>query len=309
MKSLTVFTPSYNRAEKLKSAYESLKKQTDNDFVWLVTDDGSTDGTADRIREFQQEGLVDIKYIRRENGGKMRAHNTGVKNCDTELFLCLDSDDHLSDTAVGDILNAWKDARDDDSCAGIIAYKGESADRVIYGNRFPEELTGDTGSVADQDISTQDNRRYARISFRELYQKGFRGETTLVFRTKLLKEHLFPEIEGEKYVPEDVVYDRIDEGNSFILMPKILTICELMEDGYTDRAEELRREAPVGWFIYYYQRAVSWPWSLMKMKFAAHYLRFRGMVDIKYKKEYPLPGLITFAGIPGWVILSVRGKL
>lgn len=297
---ITIFTPAYNRAENLKRAYISLKRQTSKDFVWLIVDDGSTDDTGEVVRGFQEEELVNIKYIRRENGGKMRAHNTGVLNCETELFLCLDSDDHLSDTAVNDILLVWKDALDQNidtknapydpsDLAGIIAYKGENVVKVIYGNTFPKKI----GRI---------------VSFRELYQNGFKGETTLVFRTELLKANLFPEIEGEKYVPEDVVYDRIDEGHVFFLLPRIVTICELVKDGYTDRVEDLRREAPTGWFIYYYQRALSWPRSVRKMKYAAHYLRFRGAVDKKYKQEYRLPLMTALSGIPGWVVLFLIRK-
>ena len=42
---LTVFTPSFNRADCLRHCYESLRRQTCRDFIWLVVDDGSTDGT------------------------------------------------------------------------------------------------------------------------------------------------------------------------------------------------------------------------------------------------------------------------
>ena len=200
----------------------------------------------------------------------------------------LDSDDLLPDNAVERILKAWSRVSADDRYAGIIAYKGESEDRPIYGNVFPK---------------TDD------CSFRELYRKGFKGETTLVLRTDLLKAHPFPEIEGEKYVPEDVVYDRIDEGHIFMILPEILTVCELVEAGYTDRVEELRCEAPTGWFIYYYQRALSWPPSLMKLKFASHYLRFRKRADKKYAEDLRLPLHLVLAGLPGCALLALRGKL
>lgn len=303
---LTVFTPAYNRAEKLKRAYESLKRQTERDFVWIIVDDGSVDDTENVVKGFIKEGEVDIKYFRQTNGGKMRAHNRGVGEADSELFICLDSDDLLTDRAVERIFEVWEGIGDKSSYAGIIAYKGEIAEKTegsdrgglhnsdkgrllpIYGNYFPD----------NEDCS-----------FRELYRKGFKGETTLVFRTELLKKHPFPEIEGEKYVPEDVVYDRVDEGHIFRVVPEILTLCELIEDGYTDRAEELRRQAPTGWFIYYYQRALSWPWSLIRFKFASHYLRFSSRVDKKYRREYDLPAALKLAGIPGWLALVFRGKL
>jgi len=45
MKQITIFTPTYNRAYCLGQCYESLVKQTNKDFVWLIIDDGSTDTT------------------------------------------------------------------------------------------------------------------------------------------------------------------------------------------------------------------------------------------------------------------------
>jgi len=45
MKTLTIFTPTYNRAYCLHQVYESLCRQTVQDFIWLVIDDGSTDNT------------------------------------------------------------------------------------------------------------------------------------------------------------------------------------------------------------------------------------------------------------------------
>ena len=47
---LTVFTPTYNRKEKLGSVYASLAAQTDKDFIWMIVDDGSDDGTRDAVQ-------------------------------------------------------------------------------------------------------------------------------------------------------------------------------------------------------------------------------------------------------------------
>ena len=48
---LTVFTASLNRADCLRHCYESLRRQTCRDFIWLVVDDGSTDGTEELVKE------------------------------------------------------------------------------------------------------------------------------------------------------------------------------------------------------------------------------------------------------------------
>lgn len=51
-KMLTVFTPTYNRADLLPCAYEALQRQTSSNFKWLVIDDGSTDNTKDLVESW-----------------------------------------------------------------------------------------------------------------------------------------------------------------------------------------------------------------------------------------------------------------
>ena len=47
METLTIFTPTYNRAKFLPRAFEALKRQTLKDFLWMIIDDGSTDNTEE----------------------------------------------------------------------------------------------------------------------------------------------------------------------------------------------------------------------------------------------------------------------
>ena len=62
MKKITVVTPTYNRANKLTVAFESLKNQTVQDFEWLIIDDGSTDNTYEIVEEFKSQKLFPIIY-------------------------------------------------------------------------------------------------------------------------------------------------------------------------------------------------------------------------------------------------------
>ena len=109
MKTVTVFTPTYNRAYTLPKLYNSLCRQTSVDFMWLVVDDGSTDNTEELIKGWQEENKVLIEYHKQSNGGKMRAHNLGVKLCNSELFFCVDSDDYISDVAIEHIIDYWNE--------------------------------------------------------------------------------------------------------------------------------------------------------------------------------------------------------
>ena len=105
---LTIFTPAYNRAHTLPRTYKSLVAQDCKDFVWLIVDDGSSDHTAELVRQWQQQDNgFEIRYLYKGNGGMHTAHNTAYENIDTELNVCIDSDDCLAVGAVSKILEKW----------------------------------------------------------------------------------------------------------------------------------------------------------------------------------------------------------
>lgn len=289
---LTIFTPTYNRGELLKRVYDSLVRQTNKDFIWLIVDDGSTDDTKAVVDGFITEKKLRIEYHYQENGGKMRAHNKGVSLCDSELFTCLDSDDYFVDDAVESIYRCFSDANsinsDSGKVGGIVAHKGRSETELLGESRFPKGMQ----------IST----------LRGIYQAGFSGETTLVFLTEALKKYPFPEFDGEKYVPEDVVYDRIDAEYRLIILDKILTVCEIVSAGYTDQAKRLRAENPNGWYIYYKQRMISQPFSVLKIKYISHFIIFAKALSLNPQKESDLGFIYLTLGYIGAFVLRVLGK-
>ena len=75
MKTITIFTPTYNRAYILHQLYDSLCRQTTKDFEWLIVDDGSTDETEQMIHYWILENRIVIRYYKTANGGKNRAIN------------------------------------------------------------------------------------------------------------------------------------------------------------------------------------------------------------------------------------------
>ena len=127
---LTVFTPTYNRAYILGRCYESLKRQTCKDFVWLIIDDGSTDNTRELVDRWIQENKVPIKYHYQENQGMHGAHNTAYELIDTELNVCIDSDDYMADDAVEKIISFWR-RHGNEKTAGIIALDSYTDGRII----------------------------------------------------------------------------------------------------------------------------------------------------------------------------------
>lgn len=224
---LIVFTPSYNRAHTLPNLYESLKRQTSKDFEWLIVDDGSVDNTRQLVETWITENIIPIRYEYQQNAGKMAAHNRGVELAETELFVCIDSDDFMSDDAVESIVNKWKSVRNNETLAGIIAYRSimqpDGEYRVVC--KFPHQ-------------------GYDKLYM--LYRKGFRGDTTLVFRTEAIRPIPFPIFEGEKFIPETIMYDQLDLKYDWALLDKALTLCEYMPDGYTQNSKDLYNRNPKG---------------------------------------------------------------
>ena len=212
MSTVCVFTPTYNRAYTLTRLYESLERQTCRDFEWLVVDDGSTDGTEELVASFKERGCVTITYLKVENGGKQRAHDLAVSRCRQELFFVLDSDDYLTDDAIETIVTTWREHAGDPSVGGILALKGWDAERPL-GTRMP----------ANRSISTQWG----------LYNSGFKGDISLIYRTDVLRQFPFEVDEGEKFIPETYTYYRIDQRYVCVLVDKIITVCEYLPDGYT----------------------------------------------------------------------------
>lgn len=262
-KTLTVFTPTYNRAYILPKLYESLKEQTSQDFCWLVVDDGSTDNTEELINAYKAENLVDITYLKQPNGGKQRAHNTGVKNAQTELFVCVDSDDHLVADAVESLISKWQEVKAN-NVVGIVGYRGKNQNETLSG-----EFT-----------------IHGQCTLQKLYNSGFKGDTTLMYKTEVLKAHLFPEIEGEKFITENYVYYQIDKIGELEVFEKILVIAEYLEDGYTKSKYKLHAKNPLGYIMYYNMLIGDTKSLAKKFKYSVALadVMFLGKVKGKFKK-------------------------
>lgn len=136
-KMITVFTPTYNRAYILSKCYESLNAQTCKDFEWLIIDDGSTDDTKVLVAGWQSnENGYPIRYIHKENGGLHTGYNTAIANMDTELSVCIDSDDSMPEDAIERILNEWNKVKDS-GAAGLIGLDVDQNGKLI-GKNLPE---------------------------------------------------------------------------------------------------------------------------------------------------------------------------
>lgn len=213
---LTVFTPTYNRAELLVRGYEALKRQTDKRFLWMIIDDGSTDQTEQVVSEWMdQENSFEIQYIKKANGGLHTGYNTAIAHAHTELMVCVDSDDYMPDDAVEKILKFWEENRSD-QYAGIVGLDYDFQDNLI-GDPLPEQKT-----VNLIDLLTG---KYHLNN----------GDRTNVVRTSVYREVAPMEtFQGEKNFNPHYMHLQISQKYDFLVLNENLKYVEYQPGGMTN---------------------------------------------------------------------------
>lgn len=257
---LTVFTPVYNRKELLKNLYVSLLKQSSFEFIWMIVDDGSTDSVAEEISAWKADAPFEIQLIQQNNQGKHVAHNTAVKACKTNLFVCVDSDDELMPDAVKKILEANQ----------------REAGKEVLGFYFRKVDTNDVISGG----KFQPNNSY--IGLREIYHKyGFQGELVIVLKSKYAKMASFPVFLGEKFVSELVYYNEIDGLAPMCWIDDVIYRYEYQETGYSKNSNRLIANNPYGAAAGYFSEAQYATKTLQRVKAYSEYLAISDVFDLK----------------------------
>lgn len=203
MKTITVFTPTYNRKHTLPRTFESLCSQTCLDFDWLVIDDGSSDGTREWIESLGpkelpiggrfdwmgrtidgqdnnhfviQSSRIRIEYVYKPNGGLYTGYNVAYQTIQTELCVCIDSDDYMPNNAIETIIQNWEKRNKEKDYCGLVGLDFNVKDSQPIGGNFPVGLS-------------------------EAYYMDFvhPGDTKQVMRTNLMRD-VAPQIgfEGER---------------------------------------------------------------------------------------------------------------
>lgn len=103
-KIISIIIPSYNRAHTLSNSIESVVNQTNPNWELIVVDDGSTDHTADLVKNFLSDKR--IRYFFQLNSGVSSARNRGAKSATGNYLIFLDSDDTFYPTLVQKIYEA-----------------------------------------------------------------------------------------------------------------------------------------------------------------------------------------------------------
>lgn len=222
---LTILTPAYNRGNRLHILYESLMKQTDSDFQWLIIDDGSTDNTKEIVRAFDA-GKNFINYYRKENGGKHTALNFAHPYIQGEWTCIVDSDDYLTPDAVSTIKSYIREYESNKNVKCLTFQRGRKTGIPLV-DSFPDE------PVISNHIQFRRNEKRA-------------GDCCEVLHSDVLKEFPFPEHPGERFMGEGYLWNKVAFKYDTVYIKKVIYICEYLEGGLTKSGKKLRIQCPLG---------------------------------------------------------------
>lgn len=245
---ITVFTPAYNRADLLKRCYESMCRQTNKNFIWMIIDDGSTDNTKEVVNLWMlNNNGFEIQYYYKENGGLHTAYNEAIEHIDTELCVCIDSDDYMPDNAVEIILDFWK-KNGSNEYAGIVGLD-YTIDNHVIGDLLPDKKSINLINLL--------------IGKYHIHN----GDRTNVVRTELYKK-VAPMIsfEGEKNFSPHYMHLQISKNYDFLVLNKNLRYVEYQADGMSNSIFKQYLNSPNSFIetrkLYLSLPGISWKFKL-----------------------------------------------
>lgn len=284
---ISILTPTYNRGKLLLPLYDSLKNLTFKDFEWLIVDDGSEDDTEQYalswIAHNIQNAEFPICYIKKSNGGKHTAINRGVREANGELILILDSDDTLPSDSLATIAQYYEQCKGYKDCAGVCGLMAHH-DGQLIGTGFPKDPMYESA-----------------LLFRYAEKGNVTGDLLEVYKTSVMREFPFPEIENERFCPESLVWNRIANKYKLFCFNKVIYYRDYLEGGLTSKIVRIRMNSPIASTMTYaemldYNISLKW-----KIRSAINYWRFRYCIKNKalkapavkwYWKAFQIIGLI-----------------
>ncbi len=174
---ISIITAHYNSSEKINNLIDSLQKQTNKDFEWIVVDDCSRDVEFSVMKEKVLKAGLNAKVLQNEkNGGPGVARNNGIKHSHGDYIVFVDCDDVVSNDFVSvlELLSTEKDTDviafdyvriQGDNRTGYSKIDGLSTGSVSVETFLLQAKTGVCGAAFRSNLICENN-----ILFPELYR-------------------------------------------------------------------------------------------------------------------------------------------
>jgi len=140
----TIFTATYKGEHLLPALFNSLMRQSNKDFEWILVNDGSPDNTDDVVEEMRKKTDFPFQYYKKEtNGGKTTAVNTAIPFARGEMCLMVDHDDYLSDDAIDIINRYYPQIKDDKEICAVTFLRHHHNGKPIGTQKNPDNIITD----------------------------------------------------------------------------------------------------------------------------------------------------------------------
>ena len=174
---LSVVIPVYNVEQFLRQCLDSLGVLGRDDVEVILVNDGSTDGSRDVCREYQ-ERYSNIIVIDKENGGLSDARNKGTEVARGDFLCYVDSDDWMEPDAI-DVLYRFAVEHECDVVEGSFFYA--FSDHLEHNNRYFK---------ADDEPFVLNRNEAMRELIKNYYVKNFAWGK--IYKSSIVKSHPFP---------------------------------------------------------------------------------------------------------------------
>lgn len=128
---LSIIVPVFNVKDFLRECINSLLNQSISDYEIILVDDGSTDGSADIVKEYAECYPIKIKSVAVENGGQGRARNLGLEIACGDYLAFVDSDDTVAGNMFEKMLNRAFDTGADIIICDILKCNSDGTQEYI----------------------------------------------------------------------------------------------------------------------------------------------------------------------------------
>jgi glycosyltransferase involved in cell wall biosynthesis len=194
---VSIIIPVYNVEKYLRECLDSVINQTMSSIEIICVDDGSTDSSADILKEYSTRDNR-ITIITKENGGLSSARNAGMEVARGEYLTFLDSDDYLEKDAIQQLYNKATSKQLD-----VLLFCGKS----FCENGFSNNVAGNYSACPSLLTKTVSGINFFISSFKCNNHVG--TAPLKLFRTAFLKENNIRFIEGILHEDEPFYYETI----------------------------------------------------------------------------------------------------
>lgn len=287
-RTVTIFTPTYNRDKYISNLFDSLCKQTVLPCEWIIVDQGD-DSTRELVNGFIDKASFPVIYKRLDGErGIGRALNLMMGIAQGNLVMKIDDDDTLSPDAIETVLKMESTIEDKEKYAGVGGLRQYPDGRAIGGEWNHETEWFDCTNL-------------------ERGKNGLYGDKAEAYYLNVLREYgPMPTVTGEYYTWEGVLWDRIAHaGKKIRWFNKKIYCTRYLPGGATDTRVEARKSN-----FYTYTVLISERMNYSEIPFLSRLKQCCRYFEIAREKKIPYRKLKHyFAKCKGLAFLGYYGSI